>query len=204
METIKRYILINGYPYAIYVDKASHFRVNLGEKADLDPSSTKEEPKTQIQRALEECGIQLIFAHSPQAKGRIERLWGTLQDRLKKRLKIEGISTIEAANDFLDHIYLNKWNTSSDFTVEPLSSYNMHAQKPWLDLDSIFSIHVQRVVSNDYTLRMDNNVYQIERSDKLPANLPRKKVIMEKRLDGSVKVRYKKEYLNITLIESRK
>ena len=100
MDLLKRYIRRYGRPISLYTDKASHFKYN-GE-LDIEHQLSGEPPQTQIGRALAALGIELIWAHSPQAKGRVERQFGTLQDRLVKRLRLVGATDLESANKCLD------------------------------------------------------------------------------------------------------
>ncbi|MDR1657115.1 MAG: ISNCY family transposase [Deltaproteobacteria bacterium] len=198
MAAMKGYIERHGCPDAFYVDKASHFRVNRGEKSEdiVDPSNKE---LTQIERALGECGIRLIHANSPQAKGRIERKFATLQDRLEKRLHYDNIKDIDSANEYLKSYYLQLHNAK--FACEPMSSINLHKPPIGLDLDAIFSIHVQRVVTNDFTFSLDRVKFQIERNNDLHW-LRRKKVLIEKRLDGSLEVRHLGKYLRFSMLDT--
>jgi hypothetical protein len=147
---------------------------------------------TQIERALEECGITHIKARSPQAKGRVERLFGTLQVRLLHRLRVDGITNIEDANDFLQKVYIPKWNKS--YGREPASDWNAHRPVGDLNLKSIFSIQSTRVVNNNYTVSLRGRKFQIEAASTMPG-LKRGKVIVERRLNGDIKIKFKNEYL---------
>jgi hypothetical protein len=190
MATISEYIKRYGLPVIIYSDRASHFSVNKGEKSE-DVLSHINVSETQIKRALDDCCINLSFAGSPQAKGRVERLFQTLQDRLLKRMKFDGIKDIETANKFLLDTYLNLWNKY--FYVEPVSDFDAHRPATGYNLKSIFSIQVERTVRNDYTISLDNKIYQLEGKDL--TGLKRNKVVIEKRLDGSLRVRFKGRYI---------
>ena len=146
---------------------------------------------TQIERALGELDIGLIAAHSPQAKGRVERSHGTDQDRLVKELRLAGVSSIEAANRFVEEHYLPQVNER--FTVEAAGA-DAHRSAEGYDLEAIFSIQEQRVVANDYTVRVDGVAWQIERGE-ITGGLRRTRVIVEKRLDGSMRLRWGDRYL---------
>jgi transposase len=193
MATIKEYIEKFGRPVALYTDKASHFKVNKGETSE-DVISEANPAETQIKRALDECDITLITAHSPQAKGRVERLFGTLQDRLLKRMKFSDITNIADANKFLENAYCAMWNAR--YGVEPISAYNAHRSKVDHDLKAIFSVHYRRTAYNDYTFRLHNKHYQIEPGNAL-SGLKRSKVLIERRLDGSVHAKHDGRYLVI-------
>jgi transposase len=108
MKVLRDYLKQNGRPQAFYTDKAGLFHVNLPRKPGSE-ADTKEN-ETQIGRALRELGIELIHAHSPQAKGRVERCFGTLQDRLVKGLRKAGAASIEQANRYLGKVFLPMWN----------------------------------------------------------------------------------------------
>ena len=120
-----------------------------------------EMPPTQIGRGLRELGIVWIAAHSPQAKGRVERNFKTAQDRLVKGLRVAGVKTIEQANQYLEEEYMVWWER--ELTVEPANPDDAH--RP---LDKSHNLaaslsHVEtRQVRNDYTLRLDSELYQIE------------------------------------------
>jgi hypothetical protein len=152
-------------------------------------------PPTQIARALGELGITWIAAHSPQAKGRVERNFETAQDRLVKGMRVAGVKTIEQANEYLTNEYLVWWERER--TVKPVSSDDAH--RP---LDKSHNLaaslsHVEtRQVRNDYTLRWDGKLYQIERQA-VTAGLRRANVRVEQRLDGTLAVRFGERYLPI-------
>jgi hypothetical protein len=192
MAAIKSYIEAHGCPISFYVDKASHFKVNRGENAEdiLNPLNKDE---TQIERALSECGVLLIHANSPQAKGRVERKFGTLQNRLVKRLKYDNVKDIRTGNEYLKSYFVGLHN--SRFGVEPVSSIDLHKPPTGLDLEAIFSVHVYRVVTNDFTFSLDRVKYQIEAAGNDLHGLRRRKVLIEKRLDGSMRVKHMGRYL---------
>ncbi len=111
MATSKEIIKRKGIPLSLYVDKDSKFITT--RHGGLHVNIKKDQEKTQMQRAWEELGINVIYAESPQAKGRIERLWGTFQDRLIRELRLEGISSLEGANEYLHSVFLPKQTKSS-------------------------------------------------------------------------------------------
>ena len=156
-----------------------------------------EMPPAQIGRALRELGITWIAAHSPQAKGRVERNFGTAQDRLVKGMRVAGVKTIEQANQYLEEEYLVWWDR--ELTVEPANSDNAHRK---LDKSTNLAAslsHVEtRQVRNDYTIRIDSEFYQIEHSS-IVAGLRKANVRVEKRLDGSIAVRLRERYLTVRL-----
>jgi hypothetical protein len=173
MDLVKRYLLAKGRPVALYTDRHSTFRAEnaLGESQE-----------TQFSRACRELSIKLILANSPQAKGRVERLFGTLQNRWVKDLRLAGVSTLQQANDLLDNRLLPQFN--EQFTKTPASSNDAHrALGPAFDLDSILSFRTRRAIANDYTFRHRQKLYQIPKPA-LPG-MRGGKVTIEERLDGT-------------------
>jgi len=182
-----------GRPREFYTDKHSMFSVNR-PRVEATEEAVEEE-RTQIGRALQELGISWIPAHSPQAKGRIERFFGTAQDRLVKGLRLAGACTLQAANLYLEGEYLPLWNER--FTVEPVNRQDAHRQLGAAhDLAAILSQVEERVVANDYTLRYAGQLYQIARADIWPG-LRGGVVRVERRLDESVWVRFRDRYLKV-------
>jgi hypothetical protein len=184
MTLIRRWIQRHGRPLALYTDWAGHFKQaqRAGQKA----------VQTQIQRALSELDIRLIAAHSPQAKGRVERSHGTDQDRLVKELRLAGIASLEAANGFLERVYLPRVNEK--FAVEAASPVDAHREAAPFDLEAIFSVQEPRRVQNDYTVQVDGVAWQIERGQ-ITGGLRQSRVIVEWRLDGSMRLRWGDRYL---------
>jgi DNA-binding Lrp family transcriptional regulator len=151
LRVLKSYLERWGRPRAFYTDKAGLFQVNRPPRREEELAG--KEAQTQIGRALQELGIEWIAAHSPQAKGRIERCFGTMQDRLVKGLRVAGARTLEEANTYLEGEFLPEWEER--FTEEPRSPADAHrglGQEH--DLAAILSRVESRVVTNDYTLRL--------------------------------------------------
>jgi len=185
----REYIITHGIPISIYLDKFSTYKINHPQAVD------NHELMTQFQRAAKELDIELISAHSPQAKGRIERLFKTLQDRLIKELRLQNISTIEEANTFLKSTFIPWFNKR--FVVKPRSTVNMHRIVPEnirKELPGIFSQQFQRSINNDFTIRFKNNWYQLKEVQSTTV-YKTDRVIMEERLDGAVYIKCKDEYL---------
>jgi len=179
----------NGLPISIYLDKFSTYKIN--HKSAVD----NKDLITQFQRAMNQAGVKPISAHSPEAKGRVERMFETLQDRLVKELRIANVSTIEEANEFLK-TYIPKFNAK--FAVVPAKQNDLHRginKKLKSKLPQIFSIQSQRKVNNDYTIMFKNRFFQLE--EKQPTTVFKKDTVtVEEHLNGKVKISFKDHYLN--------
>lgn len=197
LEMIQRWIQRHGRPKAIYADKASHFRVNRPET--MAEALEGIEAETQIGRALRELDMVYIAANSPQAKGRVERSFGTTQDRLVKALRVERISTIEEANRYLEEQFLPLWEKR--FTRPPSCEVDVHRPARGCDLEGVLSSHTPRTVANDYTIKYGGGLYQIERQGAL-AGLRGSKVVVQDRLDGSLRLTWRNRYLTFHRIEA--
>ncbi len=197
MKLLWSYLEKFGRPVSFYTDKASLFQTAEKYKRD-EPGvekDTVEMPPTQIGRALQELGIGWIAAHSPQAKGRVERNFGTAQDRLVKGMRVAAVKTIEQANQYLEQDYLVWWER--ELTVEPAHPDDAHRRlDPSHNLAASLSHVETRQVRNDYTLRWDGKFYQIERQA-VVSGLRRANVRVEQRLNGSLAVRYGERYLPV-------
>jgi len=185
---MEAYLKRHGRPIAIYSDKHGVFKVNRSEALSGDGI-------TQFGRAMKELDIKLIFANSPQAKGRIERSNRTLQDRLVKELRLNKISTIEEANAFLP-IFIEDYNRR--FAVVPKNPSNAH--RPVLqehNLEQIFSIRKFRELSKNLTFQYNNTIYQIQ-TEREVYTLRGAKVTVCEREDGSIQILYKNKSLAFT------
>lgn len=193
----REYIERFGKPNAIYVDKFSTYSMNH--------KLAKENPDTltQFERAMKELNTGVIHAHSPQAKGRIEKLFKTLQDRLIKELRLNHISTIKEANEFLEKVFLPKFNAR--FMVEPRSKANLHKklnEQEKKKLDSIFSRRYQKVVMNDFTVSHKKKCYQMEKIQ--PVTIYKQDIVtVEERMDQSIRIRLRGKYLNYRLLPEK-
>jgi transposase-like protein len=197
MRLLWSYLEKFGRPLAFYTDKASLFHTASKRKRD-EPGVDKdavEMPPTQIGRALRELGIAWIAAHSPQAKGRVERNFGTAQDRLVKGLRVAGVKTLEEANEYLRDSYLVWWER--ELTVEAANHDDAHRRlEKSHHLAASLSYVETRQVRPDYTLRWDGRLYQIARSA-VVSGLRGAPVRVEGRLDGSLAVRHGERYLPV-------
>jgi hypothetical protein len=190
LEVLRRWVRRHGRPLAIYADQDSIFQVNRPPAAEEALQGRQAE--TQFGRTLRELGIDYIPAASPEAKGRVERSFQTDQDRLVKELRLHGISDIPSANAYLETEYEPMLNER--FTVPPASSVDAHRPAKGYDLAAILSIQTVRTVANDYTVRHAGRRYQIERRS-IAGGLRGSKVIVEERLDGSMRLRFRGRYL---------
>lgn len=181
MGLLRDYLGRFGRPAALYTDQASHF-VSPGRALDAEEIYQGQRAQSQIQRALGELGIAHIVARSPEAKGRIERCFRTLQDRLVKALAREKIQTIPAANAYLERVFLGQWNRK--FAQEPRRRRNAHRSARGYDLDAILSLRTPRTVGRDYTIRHAGQRWQID-PDRAPRSLePGERIEVQDRLDG--------------------
>jgi hypothetical protein len=197
MKLLWSYLEKFGRPLAFYTDEASLFRTAEKRKRD-EPGVDKdpvEMPPTQIGRALQELGITWIGAHSPQAKGRVERNFQTAQDRLVKGMRVAGVKTIEEANQYLEQNYLVWWER--EMTVEAANPDDAHRPlEKSHNLAGSLSHVETRQVRSDYTLRWDGKLHQIERQA-VVSGLRGADVRVEQWLDGSLAVRYGQQYLPV-------
>lgn len=158
MDSFSRYVHRYGLPQSVYLDKHSTYQSSAQPRWAKDGDGKK--PQSQFERALTELGVQVIHADSPQAKGRIERLFGIFQDRFIKEMRLEGIRNKEGANAFLTH-YLPRYNQR--FQREPQNQVNLHRPLPKnLDLKRILSLQKKRFLRNDNTLRHNKKLYLLE------------------------------------------
>lgn len=198
LSVLEQYLRTHGRPLGFYTDKASLFQTTVKRRRDtpgqeIDPV---EMAPTQIGRALRELAIGWTAAHSPQAKGRVERSFRTAQDRLVKGLRVAGAGTVQDANRYLEREFLPWWN--QHLTVLPASPTDAHrplgAQH---DLAAILSVVETRTVANDYTFQFQGKQYQIARQD-VCTGLRGGILHVETRLDGELAVRFGARYVSIS------
>jgi transposase len=190
----KEYIERNGRPESIYLDKFSTYKMNRKFAQD------NHDLKTQFQRAMEELKIDPITAHSPQAKGRVERVFETWQDRLIKEMRLQDISTKDAANQFLAQTYIGQHN--EQFGKEPRKQGNRHTQLTKTEqkrLSSTLSRHTERTVNNDFTVSFNNTWYQITKDQPITVH-KKEKITVEEWLDGTIHIRLRGRYLNYDIL----
>src|SRR5262245_23353114 len=182
----------HGRPLALYTDRDSIFEAHSKGRPDYAG-------QTQFGRALEELAIELILAHSPQAKGRVERFFELAQDRWVKELRLAGVATRDQANRLLRERLQPEYNRR--FSVPARDRRAAHrAVGPGHHLAAILSVQAQRVVAHDYTIRFENRCYQLE-----PPVWPGERggqVVIEQRLDGTMAIRFRGHYLGFQEVEA--
>ena len=194
MDSFKRYISRYGIPMSIYFDR--HTTYKSPSEPSIEDEINGTEPLSEFGRALKELNVELIHAYSPQAKGRVERMFATLQDRLVKELRLRGISAIEEANKFLDGSYWTDFNKK--FMVKAQGKEDIHRRLPkGLNLDKILCIRTERTIRNDNTITHKRKLYQIEEPVKGC------KVIIEQHINGKMRLTYDGNNLKFKEIEVR-
>lgn len=193
----KEYVEDLGKPIGIYLDKFSTYKIN--HKSAVDNS----ELMTQFQQIMRELAVQLITAHSAEAKGRVERLFQTLQDRLVKEMRLEGISTPEQGNIFLKDFFIPEFNEK--FAVIPAKTGSVH--KPLLKeeeqrINSIFSIKETRRINLDFTIQFKNQWYQLTEIQPTTVR-PLEKVTIQTWLDSTIHIVLKGYELKTLLLPQK-
>lgn len=193
----KEYTEEIGKPVSIYLDSFSTYKINHRNAVD------NKELMTQFQRAMRELGIQLITAHSPEAKGRVERLFGTLQDRLVKEMRLADISTPEEGNRFLQEVFLKAFNER--FSVIPAKEGDVH--RPLLreekeHLHHVFSLHDTRRINLDFTIQFQNTWYQLTEIQPTTVR-PLMRVTMEIWLDQTIHIVLNHHELTFALLPEK-
>jgi hypothetical protein len=193
MDSFRRYVTRHGLPLALYADQ--HTTYQSPAEPTVEEQLAGVEPTSQFGRALRELGVELIPAYSPQAKGRVERLFKTFQDRLIKEMRLAGIVTLEAANRFLEGylpIYNRRW------AVPPAQAADLHRPTPTgRELDRILCLKTTRCLRNDGTIAHQGQLYQIH--DTVRAT----HVQVEERLDGTLRIRHHGRLLDYHVIAAR-
>lgn len=194
MDSFRLYVEENGLPQTLYADKHSTYKSQRKLTIEEELEGV-EEPMSQFERALDELGVEMIHAHSPQAKGRIERLFATFQDRVIKEMRLKGIKTKEEANEFLKS-YLPEYNKK--FSKQPANETDVHVRPPKdLDLNNYLCIKTERTVRKDNTISHESKLYQIEE------RVNTKKVVVEEHIGGTLHITNKGLLLRYKEIEER-
>ncbi|HEY3331783.1 MAG TPA: ISNCY family transposase [Capsulimonadaceae bacterium] len=190
--------ILYGMPMSFYHDK--HTILRSPKKATIEDELLGQVPMSHIQAVMHHLGIQSIAAHSPQAKGRIERLWSTFQDRLVKEMRLAGINTMEQANEFLP-IFIETYN--SRFAIEAVDPNPAWvALEPGFDLDYYFSIQETRTVKEDHTLSFEGKIFQI-RAGSRTRSLAGQKVTVRVNPEGKANLYDGKKRLEYSIVPSR-
>lgn len=196
-ETTAHYLQMYGKPLSLYVDKHSTFKIN--RQATIEEELKDLMPQSQFGRAIEQLLIELIFAHSPQAKGRVERLFETLQDRLVKEMRLEGISTKEEGTKYFREVYIPKHNAK--FAVPPRDPANMHrALLSSDDLSRIFTVQTKRHVSKVLVVQYKNIRYQLDTKRPYQYLLKNQQILVEENKQGILVFRHKDKTIPYKII----
>jgi transposase len=183
-----------GFPRGLYVDQHGIYR------SDREPTAAEilaeKKPETQFGRSMRELDVKLILARSAQAKGRVERMNGTLQDRLVKAMRRAGISDLASANRYLEETFLPRFNEK--FSKKATMGGNLHRQwKPELDMGRIMSFQEPRSLQNDWTIRWKNQRLQLP-VESAKWVQPRDRVTVCEQLDGKLRLFVGKRELSWT------
>jgi len=188
MDSLERYIRLYGRPVSLYMDKHSTYKTT--REPSLDELLRGESAQTQFERACKELEIEVIHAHSPQAKGRVERTFGTLQDRLVKEMRLAGVDTTEQANRFLDS-YLPRFNER--FIKVAQKGSDLHRPLPeGINLREIFCIKGNRSINDGYIIKWRGRRFLL---DNPSIGLRRRKLQVMEHFDGEIQLKFKDRYL---------
>ena len=186
MTMVCHYYKRHGLPRSFYVDRDSIYRIN--RDATIDEALAGEPALSQFGRAMKELGVKLICAHSPQAKGRVERRHGVLQDRLVKALRLERIADLATANRYLEERFLPELNAR--FTVPAKKRGDLHRRlPPGLDLARVLAFQEERVLQNDWTVRWRNRWFQVTAANQRHVRV-RQRLLVCEQLDGTIRLFY--------------
>jgi transposase len=188
-DVMEDWVRQHGLPGSLYVDRDSIYRCE--GQASVAEQLAGQERQTQFGRAMAQLGVELILAHSPQAKGRVERMNGVLQDRLVKALRLAGISHLESANRFLEATFLGEFNRR--FGRVAASSMDTHRGLP-RNLDEVLSWEEPRVVQRDWTVGCEGKWYQLDRQHEA-LSLAGRTVVVRTLRDGRVQLVYRAQKL---------
>jgi len=187
MTVFQEYVGYYGLPRALYVDRDSIYETT--RDSTVDEALQDAAPRTQFGRAMKELEVELILAHSPQAKGRVERRHGVFQDRFVKALRLRKICSLEGGNHFLETEFLDELN--EQFHVEARSSTDLHRSVPrGVKLEYVLSYQEPRVVQNDWTVSWCNRIFQVHESHQ-KLTLARKKILVSELLDGQIRLTHR-------------
>lgn len=193
LDSFQRYVTRYGIPLAVYADKHTTYRSPAEPTVDEQLTGTK--PQSQFGRALSELGVELIAAHSPQAKGRVERLFQTFQDRVIKEMRLARVATLEAANQFLEG-YLPRYNRR--FAVPPAQAADLHRPASSAqELARSLCIKTSRCLRKDFTIAHEGRLYQVH------DNLRATRVVVEEHVNGTMRLTHHGRALGFHAIAAR-
>lgn len=193
----EHYLQTYGKPLSLYVDKHSTYRIN--RQATIEEELKDFLPQSQFGRAMDQLRIEVIFANSPQAKGRVERLFETLQDRLVKELRLAGIATKEEGTRYFREVYIPKHNAK--FAVPPKDSANAHRiLLPSDDLSRIFTVQTNRFISKTLVVQYKNTRYQLETQGAYQYLLKNQSILVEENKKGVLVFRHKDKTISCKAI----
>jgi len=193
MDGFKRYIRLYGIPQSVYLDRHSTYKITA--KQTIEEELNDIQPMSHFEKSLSVLVVEVIHAYSPQAKGRIERLFGTFQDRVVKEMRLAGVTNIAEGNAFLEG-YLPEFNRM--FAKEAAQKADFH--RPVANkraLDAILSIKTERTLRNDFTIAHNKKLYQIK------SNIRAKKLTVEERTDGTMRITHNGQQLKYQEIVAR-
>jgi len=193
MDSFRRYVTRYGIPLALYTDKHTTYKSPTAPTVEEQLAGRM--PHSQFERSLAELGVAVIHAHSPQAKGRVERLFRTFQDRLIKELRLAGVATLDVANRFVA-TYLPIYNRR--FAVPPAQAADLHRPRPASrDLDRSLCLKTTRVLRRDWTVAHHGQLYQIR------DNVRATHVQVEERINGTMRLTHHGQPLTYQAIAAR-
>jgi hypothetical protein len=193
LDSFQRYVTRYGIPLAVYADKHTTYRSPV--EPTIDEELAGMEPASQFGRALRELGVELIAAHSPQAKGRVERLFQTFQDRVIKEMRLARVATLEEANQFLER-YLPHYNRR--FAVPPAHAPDLHRPAPSArELARSLCLKTSRCLRKDFTIAHEGRLYQVH--DHLRAT----RVMVEEHVEGTLRLTHHGRALSFHAIPAR-
>jgi hypothetical protein len=193
LDSFQRYVTHYGLPLALYTDQ--HTTYKSPAVPTVEEQLADRQPHSQFERALAELGVAVIHAHSPQAKGRVERLFKTLQDRLVKDLRLAGLTTLEAANQFLE-TWLPRYNKR--FAIPSTQPADLHRPRPTCrDLERSLCLKTTRVLRRDWTVAHQGQLYQIR------DNIRATQVQVEERIDGTMRITHRGQPLTYQALAAR-
>ena len=194
MDSFRKYIEKFGIPQSLYFDKNSIYittrKANIDEAPYWHSELRGKEPQTQFGKIMEILNVEPIPAHSPQAKGRVERLFETFKDRLVKEMRLKEVSSIKEGNVFLES-YLPRYNKK--FSVEPVNSKNLHREVPKnMNLNWIFAFREKRMVTQDFTLQWKNRVFLLKKQS---IAIKKRRVTVLQNLNNEVRIWFNGRFL---------